>query len=326
MANLHVFTGDHAADAVRTALRIPAGEYIVQHDVISCGPVADFQSREEWIAERLGFWAGLDDGEPFESFPNDLVNEAARLGRADKLVLWVGAGLSDRLLLPSVLKLAAIEKLELPPIEVAEIITHPSLSVPVLGWGMLRATDIKNPRMRAVDLAEREAAIAAWGALTANDPTALLEFLENSSDSAQVNAMSTLIERYPDVVRGLSHWDASLLAATPDAGSSAFAIVGGAIGANHHHLDPVGDMYLFWRLRRMMFGAREPLLTLSGDLKSMKDCHVMPTELGKAVRDGRANNASVNGVDDWIGGVHLHATTGSPWFRRSGELLAQATS
>src|SRR3954470_2086520 len=108
MASLHLFTGDHAADTVRAAMRIPDDGYLIQHDVISVGPLRDFSSREEWLAERLGFWAGMDDGTVFESFPNDLVDQAGRIANADKLVLWVGAGLSDRLLLPAVVKLGSL--------------------------------------------------------------------------------------------------------------------------------------------------------------------------------------------------------------------------
>lgn len=321
MATLHLFTGDHPAETIRPALRIREDGFLVQHDVISVGPVRDFASREEWMAERIGFWAGLADGVAFESFPNDFVDQAARLRDAERVVLWVGAGLSDRLLLPALMKLASLERIDLPRIEVAEITRHPSLSVPVLGWGMLRSADVGSPPTRVVDLAERDAARAAWAAFTATDPESLVEFLGAAEDTALVNAMSTLIERYPDSVRGLDHWDASLLAALPDAGSTAFTVIGGAIGASHHHLDPVGDMYLFWRLRRMMFAAREPLVRLDGDVSSMRDCRVMPTELGRAVRDRRASHAAINGIDDWIGGVHLHAKTGSPWYRRNGELI-----
>ena len=323
MATLHLFTGDHPAETIRPALRIPDDAYLVQHDVISVGPLRDFTTREEWLAERMGFWAGLDNGAAFESFPNDLVDQVGRLREADRLVLWVGAGLSDRLLLPAVMALSRLEGFQLPRMEVAEITRHPTLSVPVLGWGMLRTKDVGSPAMRPVELADGETAVRAWQAVTDDDPHSVIAFLEETTDTALVNAMSTLIERYPDTVRGVSHWDAALLAALPDSGSSAFTVIGGAIGANHHHLDPVGDMYLFWRLRRMTFGVREPLITIAGDPTSMRDCLVIPTELGKAVRDGRANHAAINGIDDWIGGVHLHAKNGSPWYRRAGELIPE---
>src|SRR5687767_955262 len=106
MAILHLFTGDHPADTVRSALRIPAGEFLIQHDVISVGPVKAFASRDEWLRTRDDFWGGVGGAPDLEEFPHDLVIEAERIASASRLVLWVGAGLSDRLLLPSVLALA----------------------------------------------------------------------------------------------------------------------------------------------------------------------------------------------------------------------------
>jgi hypothetical protein len=325
MAILHLFTGDAPAETVRASLKIPAADALIQHDVISVGPVKPFASRDEWIRTRDDFWDTVGAAAELEEFPHDLVIEAERMRDASRLVLWVGAGLSDRLLLPSVLALAEILKIDLPPIEVVEITSHPSLKVPVLGWGMLRSEDIGQPKRTPVSLEAHIRAKRAWAALTSSTPTSYLHALDTlDEDEPLLVAMSTLIERYPDTVRGLSHWDATLIASIPDAGSDAFNVIGGAFGANHHHLDPVGDVYLFWRLQRLAGAAlREPLLTLTGDLGAMRHCRVTPTELGRRVRDGKANHVSVNGIDDWIGGVHLRAAAGSPWYRRNGELIQQ---
>lgn len=323
MANLHVFTGDAAAERVRGALRIPAGESLVQHDVISCGPVRAFTSRAEWLKTRDEFWQEVCGGPDLEEFPKDLVTDAERLGEADRLTLWAGAGLSDRLLLPSVLALADVVGVTPPPIEIMTIVAHPSLSVPVLGWGMLRDTDVGAPSAVPVTLDDHMRARRTWAGLTATTPPSLLQALDTiDEDGPLLYALSTLIERYPDTVRGLSHWDTALLSAVPDAGTDAFTVVGGAIGANHQHLDPVGDMYLFWRLRRMAAASlKEPLIRLEGDLSTMRHCTVSPTAFGRMVREGAASHVGVNGIDDWVGGVHLRAATGSPWYRRAGALI-----
>src|SRR5687768_17159151 len=105
MAKLHVFTGDAAADTVRAALGIPDGGFLVQHDVISCGPAQAFKSREEWSRARADFWKTATGWPELPGFPNDLVDDAGRIPGAERLTLWVGAGLSDRLLLPSVIAL-----------------------------------------------------------------------------------------------------------------------------------------------------------------------------------------------------------------------------
>lgn len=322
---IHVFTGDAAAHSVRTALRISGPDSLVQHDVISCGPARAFVSRDEWIRTRDDFWEEVCGGPDLEEFPEDLVIDAERLRSTDRVILWVGAGLSDRLLLPSVLALADLLHLTLPPVETVEIISHRSLSVPVLGWGMLRPTDIGTPEGTAVSTEVHMRAKHAWAGLTSTTPTSYLHALDTlDGDPDLLAAMSTLIERYPDTVRGVSHWDAALLSCLPDAGTDAFTIIGGAIGANHQHLDPVGDLYLYWRLRRLSDPAlRQPLVELSGDVGAMRHCLITPTAFGKQVRDGKASHVAVNGIDDWIGGVHLRATTGSPWYRRTGELIPQ---
>jgi hypothetical protein len=325
MATLHLFTGDHAAETVRTALRIPVAETLIQHDVISCGPVKGFTSRDEWIRTRDDLWDGLGGAPDLEEFPHDLVIEAERLGTASRLVLWMGAGLADRLLLPSVLALADLMRMDLPPMETVQITAHPTLRVPVLGWGMLRPADVGQPKRTEVDVEHRMRARRAWAALTASTPISLAHALDTLDEDAELlAAMATLIERYPDPVRGLSHWDTALLMCVPDAGSDAFTIIGGAIGANHQHVDPVGDMYLFWRLRRLAdANLRQPLLTLAGDAGAMRHSQVTLTPFGKQVRLGMANHVAVNGIDDWIGGVHLHAAAGSLWYRRNGELIPQ---
>src|SRR4051812_24064467 len=139
MANLHLFTGDAAAGTIRAALQLSTSETIVQHDVISCGPTRSFVSRDEWIATRDDFWTDVCGGPTLEEFPDDLVVDVERPRAAARLTLWVGAGLSDRLLLPSLLALSDLVNLTLPPIETATVTRHPSLKVPVLGWGMLRS-------------------------------------------------------------------------------------------------------------------------------------------------------------------------------------------
>ncbi|HET9426081.1 MAG TPA: hypothetical protein VFO55_11970 [Gemmatimonadaceae bacterium] len=328
MANLHLFTGDAAAATIRSAHNVSVGESLVQHDVISCGPVRAFGSRDEWIRTRDDFWEEVCGGPSLEEFPADLVIDAERLGDADRLILWVGAGLSDRLLLPSVLALADVIPLVLPPVEVVEITTHRSLSAPVLGWGMLRPADVGQPLGREVTAGAHMRARHVWAGLTASSPTSYLHALDTlDEDPPLLAAMATLIERYPDTVRGLGHWDTALLSCVPDAGTDAFTIIGGAIGANHRHLDPVGDVYLFWRLRRMAAESlREPLLELSGDLSTMRHCRVAPTAFGRQVREGAASHVEMNGIDDWIGGVHLRAASGSPWYRRTGELIPRTAS
>jgi len=54
----------------------------------------------------------------------------------------------------------------------------------------------------------------------------------------------------------------------------------------------------------------------------MRGCEVALTETGDAVLAGRANAVKLNGIDDWVLGVHLDAAHGSVWYRKDGALVA----
>jgi hypothetical protein len=62
---------------------------------------------------------------------------------------------------------------------------------------------------------------------------------------------------------------------------------------------------------------------MSGDPYDPHNCEVALTEAGEAVLAARANAVELNGIDDWILGVHLDSERGSVWFRKEGTLIAQ---
>jgi hypothetical protein len=83
-------------------------------------------------------------------------------------------------------------------------------------------------------------------------------------------------------------------------------------------LDWLGDMHLFHRLIGMA-AARSPLISVTGSRTAMRGCEVKLTSFGQDVLAGNANNVRENGIDDWIGGVHLSAESHVTF--RSGDSL-----
>ena len=87
--------------------------------------------------------------------------------------------------------------------------------------------------------------------------------------------------------------------------------------------DWAGDDYLFYRLQRL--GAADlphPLLSLNRHRAPMRETTVEITDTGRAVLSGKANAVRLNGLDDWIAGVHLDSLAGHVWFNRDGTLVA----
>lgn len=163
-----------------------------------------------------------------------------------------------------------------------------------------------------------------WAAVTSPDPAKLLSLLSDSAASLTHcrSSFQQLVHRYPDHKTGLGRWDYELLKYTKGIGPSATRVIGHTMGYNFG-ADLVGDGYLFSRLLRLGAPyASHPLVTLSGDPTRMRDCEVALTDAGELVFTGRANAIELNGIDDWVAGVHLDSKQGTVWCRKDGVLVA----
>jgi hypothetical protein len=86
--------------------------------------------------------------------------------------------------------------------------------------------------------------------------------------------------------------------------------------------DRDGDVLLLWRLRRLADPAlRHPAVTISGGQGSMAGAEVHLTDVGERVARGEVNFVELNGIDEWVGGVHLDSRVGDVWFHRDFDLV-----
>lgn len=84
-----------------------------------------------------------------------------------------------------------------------------------------------------------------------------------------------------------------------------------------------GDVYLYSRLQRLGSpNSAHPLVSLNAPNRPMRETTVEITEAGRAVLNGEANAVTLNGIDDWVAGVHLDSKADRVWFRRDGELVS----
>jgi hypothetical protein len=45
------------------------------------------------------------------------------------------------------------------------------------------------------------------------------------------------------------------------------------------------------------------------------------TEAGQRIVSGAVNAVELNGIDDWIGGVHLDSSSNRVWFTKDGHVI-----
>jgi hypothetical protein len=194
----------------------------------------------------------------------------------------------------------------------------------VWGLGLLNPEQIEHhppiERLCAETISELE---HCWTAVTSSDPAKLLSVL-SAAPTRLLHCQSSLkqlVHRYPDHRTGLGRWDYELLKYTKEKGPRVTRVIGHTMGYNFD-ADLVGDAYLFSRLRRLGDSdLAHPLVTLSGDPTSMRECAVALTDAGESVLGGRANAIELNGIDDWVLGVHLDSQHGTVWYRKDGTLV-----
>ena len=161
----------------------------------------------------------------------------------------------------------------------------------------------------------------AWKAYTSSIFTDLADYVAAEGCLPILHrAMKQLVYRYPDLRSGLSIWDERLLRNVEERGPSATRVLGYTIGYNETP-DWVGDVYLFRRLVALGDPSlASPLLSIKGSKWRLRECTAELTPFGESVLLGEASHVQTNGIDDWIGGVHL--TSGGPIVFRDGDELA----
>jgi hypothetical protein len=176
------------------------------------------------------------------------------------------------------------------------------------GWlkseQVLRAYDSRQPITPSqIRLGRR-----AWLAFSSPSPNALSQLL--ASDLRVLpeirDTIAFLLREYPERHTGLSRLEGKLLRTVNSLGITTPAVTVGMT----LHSELIGDTLLFDMLRALIM-APHPLLRFAapfkGTLKSYQfnGSEIEMTDTGRTVLAGSADHIALNGIDRWIGGVHL---------------------
>ena len=289
---LAVTPGDCAAAQLRAAG--VATEVLPWRDLLHEGPVPAGLDAGALAQVRAGYirsvgWPGGERAEAELMERDEALAEAA--AKPVEIVLWFDHNLVNRLALLQILdRLARLRGAGLPDVTLAE--PH--------GFGDADADALTAlfDRRPTVTGAQLEHARGAWDAFRAPDPTGLVAYTQDGPLAGLGPALAQHLTQFPRVGDGLAGTERRALRAIAD-GARDFAAVYRAVTADD---DPpwLGDSVLRSHLARLS-AAAHPLL----------DNDFRLTDDGRAVLAGRADHVDLNGVDRWLGGVHLTGAT--PW-------------
>ena len=294
---LHILNGDSARMGFERS-GIP-GEVVVWPDILYEGPTP-LATGEEWIAARTGYLAGVVDDRD-EDFAegyrrNDAALESFR--DHDEVIFWFEHDLFDQLLL--IRHLWWLER------RGALTGAGPRFSLVCRNvyLGPLKPEEFvplfaeRQPITRAqIELGSR-----VWQAFCGDDPTGLLPFATAVSPHLPFLAASLrrFLEEYPSSANGLSRTEQQLLRVVsnePLTKEEAFRASTALEDAIY-----LGDLS-FFNIVHALASAPHPLLTENGRIRL--------TDMGRDVLTARADHVTLNGIDRWMGGVHL--TAADPW-------------
>ena len=306
---LHVTNGDITADLLRRAGL--AGDALVWADVLHEGPVPGGLDDDGLRRARAGFLAGVDgvDGDEARRRFEDR-DRALAAGRDGRYLLWFEADLYCQLQLAQIL--AVLGALGVAPerITLVCIGEYPGIAH-FGGLGQLDPGQLPGLLDSAAALtpAAMELAGAAWSALGAGDPGGLGPVAASRSPELRFlgEAFDRLGREYPSTRDGLSLTERRLLAAAAAEPGATAAAAFTRMGEREPR-PFLGDLFGFRILARLA-GARVPLVEADPPGGVAAGTRLRVTEAGRRVLAADADHVALNGIDRWVGGVHLHGET-----------------
>ena len=326
---LHIHNGDATAGTARQT-DLP-GEHLAWREAMICGPAPGGLPADEFLhvrAEHLASAYGVN----IEKCKLELQTQADALTRFsdhEEIVLWFEHDLFCQVHLIYLLgwfarrelgetRLSLICKGDFPGIEGFS------------GLGQLSKEELASlfPQRQEVSQEQLLIGSQAWRAYSSPDPAPLLTLLDSDLSAMPflAHALSKHLQRFPSTTNGLGriqHIALELIARGYGKFKSLFPAF-----ARRESDYGFGDAQLYFELKELA-DAPAPLLTLSqgGQGASLDPAQIFLssfeiTELGSAVLDGNEDFVRRNGIDHWLGGVHLEGDEAAwRWEMGAQELL-----
>lgn len=290
------------------------GDHLAWREALICGPVVSGLTEAEWHTRRARHLAEAYNLK-FEDCEKDLRKQQEALAKFsdhEEVVLWFEHDLFCQLHLIYLLDWFARQELGTTRLSLICVGSFPGID-DFHGLGELDSEQLASllPQRHQVTPAEFKLASKAWAAFSSPDPREIATLLADNSSVLPFlqPALRKHLERFPSEQNGLGLIENKALELIAR-GASQFGELFQAFGKAEPTYG-LGDAQ-FWLLLRQLAEAGQPILTTSNG-----DSH-MPTsssdftrssfaltEKGLSVLRGEDDYIALNGVDTWLGGMHL---------------------
>lgn len=314
---LHIHGGESSANTARQST-IP-GEHFGWREALISGPAPSGVEGAEWRklrARHLSDYYGVD----LQKCEADLLGQEETLttfSGHDEVVLWFEHDLFCQANMLYLLDWFAHHDLGKTRLSLICIGEFPGIEK-FRGVGQLNADQLTSllDTRHEVSATEKKLATAGWQAYCADDPREIEKLLQTDSPALPFlkDALQLHLERFPFVRNGLGRIENRALELI-HSGLNEFIDLFSRFG-DAESVYGLGDFQL-WVTLRQMTDTNEPMITIRNgnhfgqELKSeqIRNSAFEITKAGEAVLKAEADFVELNGIDLWLGGVHLSGKT-----------------
>jgi hypothetical protein len=327
---LHIHNGDSSANTAKQSL--VSGEHFAFRESLITGPTPAGVSGDAWRALRaqhLSESYGVD----FHECEKGLLDQEKTISSAeehDEVVLWFEHDLFCQTNLLYLLNWLAQQEIGNTRLSLICIGAFPGKEN-FRGLGELNAEQMASlfPDRQEVSLAQLKLGEAAWQAYCSPHPTEIEKILQSGTSDLPLlgPALEAHLRRFPSTTNGLGRIENSGLRLL-DGAAKTFVDLFPRFG-DAEPIYGLGDAQLWLALERMSSG-RQPLLRIENGKNGgaeltpeiVRNARFEITEAGESVLRGEADYLELNGIDAWLGGVHLSSDKLWRWDESSGALAS----
>jgi hypothetical protein len=318
---LHVHCGDSSADSLRQS-GVP-GQVIVWTELLTDGPLRADVSEGEWRSLRAQYLCGATGGQIAVGACEKRLSRQDKalesFSRHEEVVLWFDACLFDQTILARHLAWFARRDLGSTKLSLICVGEFPGFEK-FRGLGELTPAQLASllPTRHPVSPDESRLGTEAWTALCSPDPTAIERLLQGDTSSLPYlhDALTRHLEQFPSTRNGLNRLENEALQVVA-AGALTLGSIFVAVSAKEER-PFFGDTCLWGCLDRLATSP-VPVLEVEGpgalplwQPKEIGRWSVRVTPTGREVLEGKKDWVRLNGIDRWLGGVHLTGKD-APW-------------
>jgi RNA polymerase sigma factor (sigma-70 family) len=331
MLLLHIVDGESVAGTFRES-SIP-GEVLIYGDLLYEGPTPAGLTNGTWNEIRARFYsdAGYTSMEDARAMQLGWEHTLKRCLGAEEVVLWTDHRLTDQLILLRVLDWLSRKGPTAARTSLISVGRYPAIDN-FITLGQLNSHQLASLADTRLGITDAQFSLAqmAWDAFCSPDPRHLEKVMESDTSSLPFlkNALHRHLQQFPSSENGLSRTEHEALSILHERATMSAVQLFIAVQRSEELLF-MGDTS-FYRLLIGMASGTHAVVEVpdTTDLKlgernpvfeSWTHSPVRITETGLRVLSGQDDYVRLNGIDRWLGGVHL-AGTQAAWRWNKGAL------